>query len=418
MRIDQAVQLRNVYIRGGGPGSGCRGPNCGRPCLTPGCPEHNPRPAGMTEVAQEPARITTTALMRIAGWRSEGPTTLRGRPATVWTHYAHGKMLVSNNWYEHWQNGVKIGEKTDLSTGTPLANKLQTYMQQKGLIVSDVVPDPAPRVPRDPRTARVPRIGTSRQPEGFLTAEIAAGRVPERRDVSVLAGGNAAQIKHLTGLTPEQYTDVLLRDTEGLGITNVSMVFGGYGNNIHYTMNYRVNGSSVSMQRTLDFNKKSVYHALFSMQDEKAQGAGIGKVFFRNSLDLYDHMGMKKVRTTANISVGGYAWAKYGFLPLSWKTLAQRLRWRTGQINDKDQELEVQKLLADPRAKAMWLIADMKRVNRKGMNNRDITVGQEILLGTTWQGQLSLVNREQYTRARVYTAKSNKTKSVGVPAFG
>jgi|SaaInlStandDraft_4_1057021.scaffolds.fasta_scaffold06970_5 hypothetical protein len=46
-----------------------------------------------------------------------------------------------------------------------------------------------------------------------------------------------------------------------------------------------------------------------------AQGAGLNKKIFKDSLDLYKAKGVTKVTLEANIDVGGYAWFRYGFVP-------------------------------------------------------------------------------------------------------
>lgn len=73
-------------------------------------------------------------------------------------------------------------------------------------------------------------------------------------------------------------------------------------------------GSGVDYSRTLYFTKGkpgSADHDLFFLPKD-VQGKGIAKELFKRSLALYDRMGIKKIDLSA-VSVGGYAWAKYGF---------------------------------------------------------------------------------------------------------
>lgn len=69
---------------------------------------------------------------------------------------------------------------------------------------------------------------------------------------------------------------------------------------------------SYKISRDFDQVNKSVYHDFLSLS-ASAQGAGTVKQVFRESLPLYDKMGMKTVGVFANIDGGGYAWGRYGF---------------------------------------------------------------------------------------------------------
>lgn len=60
-------------------------------------------------------------------------------------------------------------------------------------------------------------------------------------------------------------------------------------------------------------NLQEVDHSLFKI-DKDNQGSGFGAVFFSNSIAHYEEVGAGSVTTQANIDVGGYAWAKAGFM--------------------------------------------------------------------------------------------------------
>lgn len=55
-----------------------------------------------------------------------------------------------------------------------------------------------------------------------------------------------------------------------------------------------------------------VDHVKFEL-DDGIKGKGIGKEVLRRSLEEYDRLGVDEIKLHANIDVGGYAWAKYGF---------------------------------------------------------------------------------------------------------
>ena len=55
-----------------------------------------------------------------------------------------------------------------------------------------------------------------------------------------------------------------------------------------------------------------VNHDMFELP-QKLQGNGISKELFRNMIREYGDMGVSRVNVYANMDVGGYCWAKYGF---------------------------------------------------------------------------------------------------------
>jgi GNAT superfamily N-acetyltransferase len=74
--------------------------------------------------------------------------------------------------------------------------------------------------------------------------------------------------------------------------------------------------------RTIDFRKSKASSDYFKIHDEK-QGGGIGKKLLRANVEMYRKLGLDKVEVHADIDVGGYAWARYGYVPTkqSWNEL-------------------------------------------------------------------------------------------------
>lgn len=58
-----------------------------------------------------------------------------------------------------------------------------------------------------------------------------------------------------------------------------------------------------------DGKPKSAYHAFFRNLGPDGQG----KNLMRAQVELYEHLGIKSIHTSANINMGAYAWARYGF---------------------------------------------------------------------------------------------------------
>ena len=76
------------------------------------------------------------------------------------------------------------------------------------------------------------------------------------------------------------------------------------------TLSVRKNG--VEMERTFKFDEENVYHALFRMDSDR-QGGSLGKKLFKSLYKHYKAIGTKSIRVSANIDVGCYAWAAFGF---------------------------------------------------------------------------------------------------------
>ena len=134
-------------------------------------------------------------------------------------------------------------------------------------------------------------------------------------------------------LDPEEFK------TKFLGKVNATMEIehfyreeseGGVGRN-----EMRISGNLLNAQgnrigtytREIDLVDNSAESAYFSIHSG-AQGGGIGKELLRSNVALYQQMGLEKLKVHANIDVGGYAWAKYGYVPddNSWDSLRGDLR--------------------------------------------------------------------------------------------
>ena len=70
-------------------------------------------------------------------------------------------------------------------------------------------------------------------------------------------------------------------------------------------------GFGVDMSRQVDFSSLTAHHSLFAIDKG---GRGIGKAYFRGLLGIYEHWGIETITVGAGMSMGGYAWPKYGFL--------------------------------------------------------------------------------------------------------
>lgn len=146
----------------------------------------------------------------------------------------------------------------------------------------------------------------------------------------------------------------------------------------------RTRGSGFSITRTFTkrFNGTEVHHDFFSL-DEKYQGKGISKEVFRTFYKQYGNIGVDYITVDANINIGGYTWAKYGFSAInkSEAISAVRGKWENAGIDFIEDYYKTKKLPAESPF-PMHLITGQKW-------------GKEALLGSSWEGVIDLRDKAQ-----------------------
>jgi uncharacterized protein len=87
--------------------------------------------------------------------------------------------------------------------------------------------------------------------------------------------------------------------------------------------------------RDIKPDKKEAYSALFEIEKD-AQKSDIGKKILAGNIEVYEALGITKVKVTANIDVGGYAWAKYGYVPTqsAWEHLSAELEEKLDNMSE------------------------------------------------------------------------------------
>lgn len=172
-----------------------------------------------------------------------------------------------------------------------------------------------------------------------------------------------------------------------------------------------------SMDRSFHFPKEgaaSVYHKLFDL-DRHCQGRGIAKDLLANSMKLYEKAGIEKITVSAALSVGGYAWAKYGFKPNSGREtreLFATVRERLDDLGDAVPQAVrgvVTRMLAKGDPRSIWAISDLDGVKvRRG--EREVSLGKALLLGTAWKGSLELEDSQARARFDQYIHRSEERR--------
>lgn len=152
-----------------------------------------------------------------------------------------------------------------------------------------------------------------------------------------------------------------------------------------------------------DQGRRNVDHVYFKL-DSGQQGGSFAKQFLRDSMDAYQDMGVSRITLDANIDVGGYAWARYGFVPTeeSWKELAQTSKAFMhfgGSALDPDARATVMSILNSQDPRSIWMLSDLTIPYDDRYAN---TLGKKMLLGSNWSGYLDLSDAEQMARFNAY----------------
>lgn len=150
----------------------------------------------------------------------------------------------------------------------------------------------------------------------------------------------------------------------------------------------KFSGGGVTVARSFYHNGKDlgVYHNLFSIK-ENLQGRGTSRAVLGAFLEQYENMGVKEITLQANLEVGAYAWAQYGF-----KTMKQEVDYIIRRAADND--VLPQSVLSDARR----IVDDFYKHHSetelfpmKYLSSQ--AYGKDLLMGESWQGQLDLTDK-------------------------
>jgi len=161
----------------------------------------------------------------------------------------------------------------------------------------------------------------------------------------------------------------------------------------------------------------SVYHDFFELTGG-IQGAGIAKQVIGRQMSLYQRMGVKKITVYAALDRGGYAWARYGFLPADvdeWRRIKGRLRYAIDNMNEAVIDPEVtgttwakvkaalEKILESDNPETLWQISDLRMpTTHMDKNDKPMSLGKVLLSGESWHGELKLSSTKQMARFQAF----------------
>lgn len=170
-----------------------------------------------------------------------------------------------------------------------------------------------------------------------------------------------------------------------------------------------------SMNREIDPSTGRAYHGYLSIQQD-SRGTGLVPKMLQNQVELYKKMGLDRVEVSADLDVGKYAWAKYGFLPKTnqdWDYHRDAIRYTLDAMRpdlSPEQYTEVRKLTDSPDKHALWGIADLSqpapanwKIAARTAARKDTTLGQALLTRSgAWPGKLDLTDEDSMERFNDY----------------
>lgn len=171
-------------------------------------------------------------------------------------------------------------------------------------------------------------------------------------------------------------------------------------------------GKVGKIERTIIPDKHLAYHNYFELE-ERVQGTGIAKPLMRNQFEIYRQLGINRVDLSANIDVGGYSWAKYGFVPItngpgSWYGLQRDLMERLRYLRSPGKDM-AERLIQTTDPFVIWDIAELTHSAqniRYGQRSAEtVPLGKALLLGQDWRGTFDMKNPDQMRKFNRYVGQ-------------
>lgn len=229
-------------------------------------------------------------------------------------------------------------------------------------------------------------------------------------------------IQSVLGMHPADYREAMLNKVTGVG-ENAKLIFDvledkEYGKTT-VTATLQELGKQFVMTRSFVLTTKGVKDEDGKIGDGKItitndlfllakrdQDKGFGKQITQNLVAIADHIGASKIDLEANVDVGGYAWAKYGFAPTpaNWRGLANSIKSKYAEklaALPNQVSTEVNAILNSNSPDSIQKLAavDFKSAADK------YPIGKSLLLKTTWAGSIDLTDKKSYSTIKAYCAK-------------
>jgi GNAT superfamily N-acetyltransferase len=185
--------------------------------------------------------------------------------------------------------------------------------------------------------------------------------------------------------------------------------YGGGGPRLEFRGPLMQNGRSVGKMTRRILPEEGIAQNAYLLLDEELQGQGIAKRLLSNQVDIYEAMGINKVEVSTGLARGGYAWARYGFLPseAEWHEVRVEAVARIRPIlNDltSAQRVELESILRTNDPHAIWDLADFTWP----VGANQVPLGKYLLSGNDWHGTLDLKDPVTMERFNDYVGRKKQ----------
>lgn len=137
-------------------------------------------------------------------------------------------------------------------------------------------------------------------------------------------------------------------------------------------------------------DERIVMHSNFELPKE-IQGKGISKNIMKELFRQYESMGIDTIQLFANLDIGGYAWARYGFSSAK------------SEVIDIISEAKLNAVISNNEYNLIVDIIDKFKDDMFPMNIlASMKKGKEILLGTSWNGFFDMNDKIQLEYLKDY----------------
>jgi GNAT superfamily N-acetyltransferase len=206
-----------------------------------------------------------------------------------------------------------------------------------------------------------------------------------------LRDDHAQLVRDYLGLEPNEFNG-----TVSVGPDQVSIIGKILGKN----------GAEIGeVRRGIVPGTNTAYHENLRLKPS-ARGQGIWQKILSANVKFYEQHGVDRIEVSAK-DVGGYLWARSGFVPelSSWLKLREKIKTQLDEarIDGLPDVIynDVKGLLESSNPRSIWQIAD----NRYPVNG--VELGKVLLNDTEWYGSFSLKDPAMMRRFKYYVARSS-----------
>ena len=186
--------------------------------------------------------------------------------------------------------------------------------------------------------------------------------------------------KVMKGFNLKEFDDDITRISKKYGIKITDKDISAYNNEV--IIKYS-GDNDFRIVRT--FTPGKVYHDNMTLP-ENVQGQGASKELIRAMYRQYKNADIKEINIVANITIGGYAWARYGFSAKA-ESYSDLVSWAKWQLSEKVISQN------DYKDFSIW----MKQYKEKAIPMYDLVkkpYAKRLLIDSNWNGFLNLTDKK------------------------